>query len=58
VTLDPRHDAYLVLAAAPNRHLHSQLDPYFSFAQLHRYYWVAADYRMKVERTWVATRRH
>jgi hypothetical protein len=36
VALDPRHDADVALAAAPDRHLHSQLNLWFFFAPLHR----------------------
>lgn len=35
VAHDPRHDAYAILVAAPDRHLHSQLDSRFFIAALH-----------------------
>jgi hypothetical protein len=35
LALDSRHDAYVILAAAPYRHLHSQLDSRFFVAAFH-----------------------
>jgi hypothetical protein len=35
LALDSRHDAYVSLGAAPDRHLHSQLDSRFFVAAFH-----------------------
>ena len=35
LALDSRHDAYVILAAAPYRHLHSQLDSRLLLSALH-----------------------
>jgi hypothetical protein len=35
LALDSRHDAYVILAAAPYRHLHSQLDSCLLLSALH-----------------------